>query len=348
MESEHGHLGAEFGEIAGWRLPLQYRGADHEQRMVRSHAGVIDWSARGKIRVTGPDRLTFLDGLLTNDMKSLGEGRGLYAATLDHKGRVHGDLVVYDLGDEYWLETEPEAGDRVLAHLNRLLVSDDVTLDDVTDSWAVLGLFGPQSRRIATEVFGAPTLPHDYDHASVPFQDGSARIARSPYLGGEGYEAWVPPETVRAAFHAMVDGGATPFGHLAAEALRVEAGRPKYPTDMDEDTIVLEARLESAISMTKGCYVGQEVVSRATYIGHVNRVLVGLRIDSKDPPHPGVELLAEGKSVGKVTSAVRSAGLGQILGLGYIRRHLADPGTKVSVGRDGDETATVAALPFSR
>ena len=343
---EHARLGANLGDLGGWQVPLDYGDAASEQRAVRTAVGVIDWSARGKIRVTGPDRLSYLDGVLTNDVKTLGPGRGMYAATLDHKGRVHGDAVVYDLGEEYLLSTEPGA-DRILAHLNKLLVSDDVTLGDVTSQYVVLGVFGPHAHGQVSGILG-PSLPaQDYEHREASSGGVAVRVARSPQFGGEGFELWIPDgPSARSLFRTLVDSGASPFGSLAAEALRIEAGRPRYPVDVNEETIVLEARLDRAISMTKGCYVGQEVVSRATYIGHVNRLLVGLRIDTDTPPPSGAEVLRDDKPIGKVTSAAKSATFGRVVALGYVRREWSEPGTSVSVRFGEVAPATVSALPF--
>jgi folate-binding protein YgfZ len=346
LAAEHAHRGARFGEVGNWRVPLDYGDEPAEQRAVRQSVGVIDWSARGKVRVTGEDRLSFLDGLLTNDLKTLTDGHGLYAATLDHKAHIHGDMVVYHAGAHYLLETDPETCDRVVAYLNKLLVSDDVVLTDVTSEHALFGVFGPRSERLVSRIAGQTPLVGPYDHLVADLDGTPVRIARSPYFGGEGYELWIPSGPgVGGLFRSLVDGGAAPFGALAAEALRIEAGRPRFGVDMDEHTLVLEARLEPAISMTKGCYVGQEIVSRAVYQGRLTRMLVGVEVDATEPPAAGTSIDAQGSSVGKVTSAAASAWRGKVLALGYVRRQAAEPGTEVSVG---PFQARIAALPFYR
>ncbi len=339
-------MGARFGEAAGWRVPLDYGDEAAEQRAVRASVGVIDWSARGKVRVTGEDRLSFLDGLLTNDLKTLAEGHGLYAATLDHRAHVHGDMVVYHAGDHYLLETDPETRDRVTGYLGKLLVSDDVTLADATSGYALLGVFGPSSERLVSRIFGRTPGASPYDHLIADVDGTPVRLARSPYFGGNGYEVWIPAGPRAAGvWRSFIEGGGVPFGTLAADALRIEAGRPRFGVDMDEHTLALEARLGPAISMTKGCYVGQEIVSRAVYQGHVNRLLVGLEVDAKEPPLPGTSVDSMGASVGHVTSAARSAWRGKVLALGYVRSQAAEPGTEVSVG---GSPARIVALPFYR
>jgi len=342
LVADHEALHASFGPAGGWQLPLDYGDAAKEQRAVRTSAGLIDFTAKGKVRVTGPDRLSFLDGLLTNDLKPLHAGQGVYAATLDHKGRVHGDLVAYELGDSYLLAVEPDATEPVLAHLKKLLVSDDVTLEDVSTEFAILGLYGPRSGGIAAKIAGVVPA-HAFDHAEVEKDGLAIRIARSLAFGGEGYELWVPSARTANLWREILAASATPFGRSAAEALRIEAGRPKYPEDMNEDTLAVEARLEDAISATKGCYIGQEVVSRATNIGHVNRHLVGLDIDTDAPPKARTPVMAGAKDVGFVTSAARSAWLSKTLALGYVRREFAAAGTSLAV--EG-QPARVAGLPF--
>ncbi len=347
LAAEHERLGASFAELAGWRVAAHYGNPADEQRAVRTAAGVIDWTPRGKIRVTGEDRLSFLDGLLTNDLKPLREGQGLYAAVLDHKARVHGDLVVYHAGDHYLLETDAESKDRITAYLTKLLVSDDVTLTDATSEFAILAVVGPRSGSVVNSVFRDSPPKESYDHRVVDWNGSNVRIARSPYFGGDGYELWIPATAdMAAAFRTLLAAGATAFGTTAAEALRIEAGRPKFGVDMGEDTLVLEAGLEHAISMTKGCYVGQEIVSRAVYQGHLNRRLVLLEVGGKVPPKAGSPVLAEGQAVGSVTSAAWSANRDRVLAFAYVRRPHDAPATGLTVRADRDLPARVSVLPF--
>jgi folate-binding protein YgfZ len=346
LAEEHARARARFADLAGWRVPVDYRDEPKEQRAVRQSAGVVDWSARGKVRVTGADRLEFLDGLLTNDLKPLAEGAGLYAATLDHRAHVHGDATVYHAGDHYLLETDPETREAILAYLQKLLVSEDVTLTDATAEFGLLGVFGPRSVEIVERISGRMPPIGPYDHLVANIADTRVRIARSPYFGGAGFELWIPFDgDLRAVWRSVTEAGATPFGSAAAEALRIEAGRPKFGVDMGEDTLALEARLEPAISMTKGCYVGQEIVSRAVHQGHMNRLLVGLELEADEPPAHDTPVLRGLTTVGHVTSAAKSVWRGKVLALGYVRRETSDPGTELAVG---GSPARVAALPFYR
>ncbi|HEV8595753.1 MAG TPA: aminomethyltransferase family protein [Thermoplasmata archaeon] len=344
LAGEHEALGATWGDVGGWRAPLHYGDPAAEQRAARAAAAVLDRSMRARIDVRGPDALTFLDGVLTNDLKTLEKGHGFYALTLDHRGRIHGAYSVFSGGGEYLLESEPDAERRALAYLERLVVSEDVALTDATLRTASLAFLGPGSAGLVGGLLGTAAPAEPYAFVAVPGRPGWT-VARIPDFGGDAFEVWVPPDEAAELLRRAREGGARPIGAIAADALRVEAGRPAFPADLNEETLALEAPIEGAISLTKGCYVGQEAVSRATYVGQVNRLLIGFEVESEVPPDPGAEILFEGRVVGRVTSAVRSAHLGKTIGLGYVRRELAEPGTPVGVG---EFAARIAALPFVR
>lgn len=344
LAAEHARFGARVGEDAGWRVPLHYGSQDEEHLAARRGLAVLDRSARARIHAAGEDAMPFLDGILTNDLKTLGRGQGLYAVSLDHKGRVHGAFTVFHERDHYVLEAEPDASGRALTYLQSLIVSEEVTLKDATADSAVFALLGPESPRVAKALLGSPP-PADPYSFSAAREDPEWIVARLPDLGGDGFEVWAPAREGARLFDRLRRFGAAPIGLLAAEALRIEAGRPKYPMDMNEETLALEARLDDAISLTKGCYVGQEIVSRATYIGHVNRTLVGFEVEADRPPLSGAEVRAGSVVAGRVTSGARSAFLGKTIAMGYVRREWAGPGTPVNVA---GAPARVAALPFVR
>ncbi len=340
LAAVHEAADARFTEAAGWRVALDYEDPGAEQRAVRASAGLIDWSARGKVRVAGAEALPFLDNLLTNDLSGLRPGDGLPAALLERKGHVVGDLAVYRRSADFLLGMEPEVAGRVFDGLAKHLISDDATLDDVVSEFGILGIFGPQSEEIVRHVLGTSPPTAAYAHAPA----AGLLVARSPYFGGEGYEVWIPAEAdASQAWRRFTEAGATPFGLAAAEALRIEAGRPKSGVDMDETTLALEARLEPVISMTKGCYLGQEVVARIVNQGHVNRILVGFDVEGEEPPAHGDPVAVADATVGSVTSAARSEALQRVLALGYVRREHATPGTGVTIA---GRPARVAALPF--
>ena len=188
-----------------------------------------------------------------------------------------------------------------------------------------------------------------WQHAVLPWEGAEIRIVRTEETGEEGYDLWVPTERLGALWDRLREAGARPVGRDAWDILRVEAGVVRYGADVDASTLLLEAPLADAYSLNKGCYLGQEVVARITYRGHVNRKIVGFRFGDASVPARGAPVLVEGKEVGRITSAVRSPALGVALALGFLRREHFEPGTRVEV-RHGDESlaAEVAPLPFYR
>jgi len=230
----------------------------------------------------------------------------------------------------------------VLGALERYLISEDAELSDATAAFGQLSLVGPEGDALAARVLGlgAPAGP-----ALRPFDAGGAMGWALPQgLLLSGVDLLVPVEAVGAVFDRLLQAGATPVGFDALEVLRVERGTPRFGADMDEKTIPLEANLQRAIHYQKGCYIGQEVIARATFRGHVNRHLVGLRFAGAAPALR-TELFTGDRRVGWVTSVVESPRLGTI-GLGYAHRDVDKPGTELTLG-GGTAKVTIASLPFT-
>ncbi len=279
----------------------------------------LDLSARELLRVTGPDRVSFVQGMVTNDVEKLPVGASLYAAMLTAKGAMVGDARVLKREDELLLDTGPGRGAGVLGFLNTFLISEEAELS-AADDLAVVGLVGPQAEAWAAKV--------DVAHGRF----GS-------FLGGVDL---VVPRAALASVEALL--GELPVLEAGTvEVLRVERGVPVFGVDMTESTIPLEANLEHAINYTKGCYIGQEVIARATYRGQMNKKLVGLELGSLTPAVK-TELQRAGKKVGWVTSVVFSPKRGQQVALGYVHRDHLAAGTVLDVAGGG--SATVSSLPF--
>jgi len=318
----------------------------------RSRAGLVDRGDYGYIVVSGKDRASYLQGLLTNDIAALKPGQGCYAAYLTAQGRMIADLWVYELGDVILLRVLREVKPVVLAKLEQFIFSEDVQLGDVTDTFMALAIVGPQAAGCLSTALELPEstladLP-DHGNARASFIGESAIVLRLSDLGEPGFDVLVEAiafEPLRGALHRA---GAIDIDSQTAETLRVEGGVPKFHQDMDEQTIPLEAGIESrAISLTKGCYVGQEVIIRVLHRGHgrVARKLVGLTKAGDGGITQGAVVQAEGKDIGEVTSAVWSPALGRPIALAYVQRDFVAPGTRVTV--DG-EAAEVVALPFTK
>jgi aminomethyltransferase len=274
-------------------------------RAARDEAAWVDLKARELIRVVGPDRVSFVQGMVTNDVSV---GKPVYAALLTPKGAMVADARIAPLGDALLIETANAAP--VLAHLSRYLISEDAELK-LAPELGVVGLLGPKA---------------------VPLKGALAEL---PGLLGRGSD-WVFERPLPEPELPKVD-------EATFEVLRVEAGVPRYGVDMTETTIPLEANLDRAIHYQKGCYIGQEVIARATYRGQMAKRLTGLLLDEQAPP-AGTELRRGEKKVGFVSSVVRSPLLDQFIALAYVHRDSLEPGTELELAGGGK--ALVVSLPF--
>jgi folate-binding protein YgfZ len=293
-----------------------------------SGAGVVRRHDRAVLRVTGPDRLIWLQGLLTNDVVSLPVGGVCDAAYLTPQGRMITEMRVFNLAERTLLDVPASLSASLQSRLESLLFSEDAQISDVSNGMAIVDLHGPEAPRMTKH----PDLIRD-DAFGVP-----------------GYSALVPKDGVEPAVAGLVAQGAIETDLDSLEVVRIEAGRPRFLVDMDEHTIPLEAGLErTAISFSKGCYVGQEVIVRVTHRGggRVAKKLVGFRLEGGDVPQHGDLVSASDRQIGRITSATWSPALSSAIALGYVHRDFIDPGTSVVIGgKEKSWPATVAALPF--
>jgi folate-binding protein YgfZ len=286
----------------------------------REGCAVIDLSARAVLTVTGPDRVSYLHGMVTNDVEGLAVGASNYAAMLTAKGAMVGDVRVLKLADQLVLDTGPGRGDAVRDFLLKYLISEEAEVQDAPQL-AVVGLVGPRAGELAATV--------------------TVALGRfESFLGG--VDLVVPRAQVAEVLAGLAP--APLLDEATAEVLRVERGVPLFGVDMTEATIPMEANLERALHYQKGCYIGQEVIARATYRGQLNKKLVGLLL-GEAVPAPKAELQVAGKKVGWVTSFVHSSRLGQHVALGYVHRDHLAVGTRLDLAGGG--VATVAALPLA-
>jgi len=315
----------------------------------RRRAAFIDRSDGARIVVSGVDRASYLQGLLTNDVMALKAGQGCYAAYLTPQGRMIADLYVYELGDVMLLTLDRGVREDVLAKLDQFIFSEEVQIGDVTDTFAQIAIIGPEAATIvAGLLIGAPVerLNALAEHANLraDWNGEPAIVTRITDTGEAGFDVFVDRAKAGAFTSAVTAAGAAALDEQTAETIRIEAGVPRFQRDMDHDTIPLEAGIESrAISLTKGCYVGQEVIIRVLHRGHgrVVRKLVGLVLDQA--PAPGALVRSGDREVGHVTSSAWSPALKRPIALAYVHRDFVAPGTAVSV--DG-RSAEVTTLPF--
>lgn len=325
-------------QFLGLELPERFSTLEQECRALREGAAVFDGSLRAWLRMRGEDRVDFLQGMVSNDVKKLAVGEGTYAALLTQQGRVVSDLRIHAAEDHFLLDLPASAAAAARAALEKYVVADDVEIDD--DDAALIGLEGPGAAALLAAVASGARI----DRLGVGVIAGCAvRVAPASQAGEAGALIAVAAGDAASVWDALRGGGAEPIGFAALDVLRVEAGMPWVGVDMGEDVLVMEADLEAAISFKKGCYLGQEVVERVAARGHVNRRRTGLVFDG-EPVAAKTALLAADKEVGWVTSSVRSPRLGKTIGMGYVRREQLEPGTALSLAGGG--SAVVATLPF--
>ena len=334
-------------DAGGWSLPGDYGDLAAEYRAAREGVAVFDRSDVGKVTVTGRDRQAFLQGMLSNDVKKLAPGQGTSAAFLDAHGKVMAILDVYVLEDRVLLELPPGLTEGTLALLDKFLISEKAYFEASDETFAVLAVEGPGAAALLSALAGRSLDIAPYDHVEAAMAGAPVRVIRRSEIGGPGFRCWTMAFHAPALWEALVAAGARPAGARALETLRLEAGIPWYGRDVDDTVILPETRLESLVSYNKGCYIGQETVARVKYRGHVNRALSGLVLDGDRVPALPARVVADGKDVGRITSAARSIALDKPIALGYVRREHFAPGTDVAVEDDrGSIPARVAELPF--
>jgi tRNA-modifying protein YgfZ len=341
------------GEIAGRPVLLHFGDVPGEYAALTTGALLVDRSYRARAEVTGPKAAEAVNGLVTNDVVSLHPGNGAYAAILSPKGKVLADIRIFRHADGVMLDAPPRCAATLPATLRKFINPRTAPHRDLSSTLMDVGVFGPRAAATISSVTGIPAdtlmaLPA-YGHTSADLQGSALVIARVPDVSVPGFELFVSAEQVASLSDKLVEAGAIPGGLAAFEIARVEAGRPEWGIDIDDNTIPQEANFDElgAISYTKGCYTGQETVARVHFRGHVNRHLRGLRLP------PGAELPAykseivdsEEKVVGDIRSTALSPRVGPIA-LAMVRREIP-LGASVTIRADGGLLqATVVALPF--
>lgn len=347
-------------------LPASYGDTSAEYQAVREGAaGLIDLSSRGRIRVSGSEAVMFLNGLITNDMKTLAANHWMAAAFPNVQGRLIAAVRVVRLEDDqtgkksspvFLLDTEPATHERLMKTIQRFTLAGDFHVDDITGTTALLSIQGLRAAEIVENVLGSEFKEIPRDGArETEWQQSSAIVVRATHTAEEGFDLIVGSEKAAALRDSLVAAGARPVGYEALETMRIEAGIGRYGQDMDETNVVSEANLDDAVSFSKGCYIGQEIIARIKYRGHVAKKLAGLLFEKTVAVEAGAAIKSmegkstDGKEIGRITSATSSPRLGVSIALGYVRYEHLTPGTSVKVVTSTAEvTATVHELPFIR
>jgi folate-binding protein YgfZ len=308
---------------------------DAQYRVLREGAGMLDRSSRGKLIVRGPDAAEYLQGQITNDVEGLEPGAGCYAALLERKGHIQGDMRVLLLHeDEYWLDTEPESAAAVLRHLQMYSVGREVEIEDVGEQWAIVSLIGPRAQEVSGADVPAPEHSQRFRN-----WEGVEVLAVATDVG---VDLVVKRDDLDPLLKLAEAAGAVEVSEAAAEIVRVESGRPRFGAEISPEVMPAEAGIvERAVDFEKGCYIGQEPVARLHYRGKPNRRLCGLRLSA--PAQTGAPLRLDEREVGSLATVCVSPALGPIA-LALVRRE-AELGAVVEVG-DGATTAELVELPF--
>jgi folate-binding protein YgfZ len=382
----HHSLGARFTGLNNAEIVNDYGDWLAEHTALRQSAGVMDLSSRSRICLTGADRVRFLHGQVTNDVKKLRVGEGCYAAITTNKGKMESDLNIFCLADELLLDFEPGLTEKVSQRLEKFIVADDVQIVDVAPHYGLLSAQGPKAEEVIkllglfTEIPTKPfhsvkisdaTLGEMYlmNHRRIDshwwgetpsspdlLEAGSRGL--SPHQSN-GFDLFIPNSSLGAVADKLIAAakqvGGRACGWQAFETARIEAAIPRFGADMDETNIPLECGIESrAVSYNKGCYIGQEVINRIHSVGHVTRELRGLRLT--DPasaglplPQRGDKLFRDGKEIGYITSTVKSPVLGANIALGYVRREANQTGNELMLRTAlGENSVKIVELPFAR
>jgi tRNA-modifying protein YgfZ len=304
--------------------------------------GLVDFSDRTQIEVTGADRAGFLHNLCSNAVRDLQPGQGCEAFLLNVKGHVVGHVLIFVSPNSIVLETAPDQAEKLLAHLERYLIREDVQLHDRSQQWGELLLAGAHVDVLFADR-GWPMPEERLAHTAAQLAEQSAWLRRVDLVGPGGYLVACSREALDDILRLLLTAGAVRCGSEACETARIEQGTPWYGRDITEENLPQEIdRSQQAISFTKGCYLGQETVARIDALGHVNRLLRGVKFSGEKIPSAGSELMGGGKPAGHVTSACWSPALEAPLALALVRRECHEPGTKLesAIG-----PAEVVALP---
>jgi tRNA-modifying protein YgfZ len=325
-----------------------------EYEALTNAAGIAELPGRTIIAVIGSDRTQFLQSFTTNDIKKLSPGRGCEAFVTSPQGKTLGHVFVFCEADRYVLDTSPEQAAALISHFDRYVISEDVQFIDLTAKQTDLLIAGPKAGGLLQSLTGEKPPTEPLAQSSAQIAGHPVIVYRVPFAGTTSYFIRAAADGTPAVLDATRAAGAVQLQHDVVESGRLEAGFPLFGSDITPDNLPQEvARDDRAISFTKGCYLGQETVARIDAVGHVNRLLIGLKFSPHQPgasardfgvPAAGTELLAGDQSVGHVTSAAWSPRLGAALAVAYVRRTHAKPGTQLSSAAG---TAEVIKLPLT-
>jgi folate-binding protein YgfZ len=336
--------GARMGEYGGVETASVFSEVAAEFRELTAGCAIYDLGWRAKLAITGEDRVRWLNGMVTNNVKDLPQDRGNYSFVLNPQGRILGDLYTYNFGDHFLIDTERAQLENLIKLFQHFIIMDDVELQDRSNELAAIGVQGPRASDILKEVGIPDSGLALMQVAHLAWKGSSILLTRVASDEFPTYEIWASAEVLAELWKSLVQSGARPVGSEAVEKFRVAVGYPKYGTDIGERDLPQETDQDHALNFTKGCYIGQEIVERIRSRGNVHRKFHGFVLNGELPDR-GTKLQADGKDVGEITSVNRipSQNGERPVALGYIRREVLERQAKITYS--GGE-AKPSEVPF--
>lgn len=317
--------------------------ADSRRELTALVAGCgIHRSSTGLFSITGPDRVRWLNGMVTNNIRDLALGHGVYSFVLNPQGHILGDLYVFNLGESLIAEIDGAQAESLPPILRRYIIMDKVEIADMGGEKAVINVIGPKSCDVLA-VIGLTAALGPLQLAGLMWRGADLTLVRGDNSCFANYEIWIAADQSDALWKALQSAGAEPVGGEALETFRILCGIPKYGQDIHERTLPQETGQDRALNFTKGCYIGQEIVERIRARGNVHRAFMGFEIEGSAPA-PGTKIQANGKDVGEITSVMSAPLKQKRLALGYLRKEAAGTGEALSAG---DAVVKSRPLPFT-
>lgn len=345
LQDKFASAAARLENYRGAETPASFGDSAAEFRALLEGCGLYDMGWQSRLVLTGEDRVRWLNGMVTNNVRDLQVGHGVYCFVLTAQGRIVADLVAYDRGDFLLITSDSSQAAVIAETFDRFIIMDDVEVADISDKLSAVGLAGPQ----AAQILGAASIEvgalEPGQLVDLIWQNTGITVARNTHPNMDGYEIWFAADQAPTVWDALQSAGATPVGSEALEWYRVARGVPRYGLDLSERYLPQETEQKQALNYSKGCYIGQEIVERIRARAILHRTFAGFLVEGESP-QSGTKIVDGDKNIGEVTSSARipfPEGE-RTLALGYLRREFEAPGTSVQIG---DQKAIVQSIPFS-
>jgi folate-binding protein YgfZ len=320
----------------------------HDYETIQNSCGFFELQNWGILEITGSDRKTFLHGMLTNDVNSLTENEGSYNLFLTAQGKIRADLWLFNLDDKIYLTTHDYLKQELYEGLDKYLIMEDVEIHDCSDQWIVFSVYGPQSLDLLSKSLPGISLPeNDNSILEMQIESISFLVAKTAHFGSFGYDFLVPSDNAEQIRTLFTSSDIQQIPIEVSEILRIESGVPRCKQDIDERVLPQEASLDRALNFQKGCYLGQEVVARLHFRGHINREWTGFKLEFDSLPVCPMTIYFQEKEVGKITSICFSPRYNQYIGIGFLRCEVKNEHSQLSTELNGNRiTMKISRFPF--